>query len=91
MQHFNAGNDHLINIRNQCTRELYGENRIVQCAIETAMELGYSSMKPEQVEGTVAIIKGRDVFAILSTGFGKSFCYACLPVAQIVASSLMAS
>ena len=29
-------------------------------------------MKPEQVEGTVALIKGRDVFAILPTGFGKS-------------------
>ena len=28
----------------------------MQCAIETAMELGYSSMKPEQVEGTVALI-----------------------------------
>ena len=63
----------------------------MQCAIETAMELGYSSMNPEQVEGTVALIKGRDVFAILPTGFGKSLCYACLPVAQIVASSLMAS
>ena len=45
------------------------------------MELGYSSMKPEQVEVAVALIEGRDVFAILPTGFGKSLCYACLPVA----------
>ena len=45
------------------------------------MELGYSSMKPEQVEVAVALIEGRDVFAILHTGFGKSLCYACLPVA----------
>ena len=45
------------------------------------MELGYSSMKPEQVEVAVALIEGRGVFAILPTGFGKSLCYACLPVA----------
>ena len=49
--------------------------------IEAAIELGYSLMKPEQVEVAVALIEGRDVFAILPTGFGKSFCYACLPVA----------
>ena len=85
MQHFEAGNYLLINIHKclifiQCTavaRELFG----VQCVIEAAMELGYSSMKPEQVEVAVALIEGRDVFAILPTGFGKSLCYACLPVA----------
>ena len=53
----------------------------MQCVIEAAMELGYSSMKPEQVEVAVALNEGRDVFAILPTGFGKSLCYACLPVA----------
>ena len=53
----------------------------MQCVIEAAMELGYSSMKPEQAEVAVALIVGRDVFAILPTGFGKSLCYACLPVA----------
>ena len=36
----------------------------------------------------MALIKGRDVFAILPMGFGKSLFYACLPVVQIVASSL---
>ncbi|KAL5510679.1 hypothetical protein EMCRGX_G006267 [Ephydatia muelleri] len=63
MQHFDAGNYHLINIHKclfiQCTavaRELYGDNSV----IEAAMELGYSSMKPEQV-----------IFAILPTGFGS--------------------
>ncbi|KAL5510493.1 hypothetical protein EMCRGX_G006049 [Ephydatia muelleri] len=47
------------------------EITIVQCVIEAAMELGYSSMKLEQVEVAVALIEGRDVFTILPTGFGK--------------------
>eukprot|EP00731_Ephydatia_muelleri_P015201 Em0008g921a len=42
----------------------------ITVVIEAAMELGYSSMKPEQVEVAVALIEGRDVFAILPTGFG---------------------
>ena len=50
----------------------------MQCVIEAAMELGYSSMKPEQVEVAVALIESRDVFAILPTGSGKSLCYVCL-------------
>eukprot|EP00731_Ephydatia_muelleri_P014140 Em0007g1450a len=41
----------------------------ITVVIEAAMELGYSSMKPEQVEVAVALIEGRDVFAILPTGF----------------------
>ena len=33
----------------------------MQCVIEAVMELGYSSMKPEQAEVAVALIEGRDV------------------------------
>ena len=35
------------------------EITVLQCVIEAAMELGYSSMKPEQVEVAVALIEGR--------------------------------
>ena len=38
-------------------------------------------MKQEQVDVVTAFLKGKDVFAILPTGFGKSLCYACLPAA----------
>ena len=74
---FDAGNYHLINIHKclfiQCTavaRELYEDNSSAVCD-RGGHELGCSSMKPEQVEVAVALIEGRDVFAILPTGFGK--------------------
>ena len=41
---------------------------------EAAKELGCPAMKPEQLDVTKAFIEGRDVFAILPTGFGKSLC-----------------
>ena len=43
--------------------------------------MGYPVMKPEQLDVAVAFIEERDVFVILPTAFGKSLCYACLPVA----------
>ena len=36
-------------------------------------------MKPEQLQVMSGIVSGRDVFAVLSTGFGKSLCYVRLP------------
>ena len=46
--------------------------------IEAAMELGYSSMKPEQVEVAVALIEGRDVLLLYPRVLVNA---ACLPVA----------
>ena len=54
---------------------------VCECITEAAKELGYPAMKPEQLDVTTAFIEGRNVFAILPTGFGKNLCYACLPVA----------
>ncbi len=46
-------------------------------------ELGYSSsLKQEQLDITVALMLGQDVFAVLLTGFGKSLCFAVLPLAM---------
>ena len=44
-----------------------------------AKELDYPVLKPEQLDVLFTFVKGRDVFAVLPTGFGKSLCYACLP------------
>lgn len=38
-------------------------------------------MKPAQVEVVLNFVRGRDVFAVLPTGFGKSLCYTSLPAA----------
>ena len=35
--------------------------------------------KPEQRETILSVYSGRDVFAWLPTGFGKSLCYEALP------------
>ena len=41
--------------------------------------LGYSALKPEQLSVIKSFVCGKDVFAVLPTGFGKSLCYACFP------------
>ena len=43
------------------------------------MKLGYAHLKPEQVAVFNAFVGGRDVFAALPTGYGKSVCFAILP------------
>ena len=49
--------------------------------ITTAVQkLGYRSPKKEQVDIIHGFLNGREVFGILPTGFGKSLCYACLPM-----------
>ena len=49
--------------------------------ITTAVQkLGYRAPKKEQVDIIHGFLNGRDVFGILPTGFGKSLCYACLPM-----------
>ena len=43
-------------------------------------KLGYSSLKKEQLNVIVRFVNGRDVFAVLPTAFGKTLCYACIPL-----------
>ena len=45
-----------------------------------ARELGHPDLKPEQLKVVETFVKGRDVFSVLPTGYGKSLCYACLPI-----------
>ena len=43
-------------------------------------KLGYSELKQEQLKVVMAFVSGRDIFAILSTGYRKTLCYTCLPL-----------
>jgi len=49
--------------------------------VAAAGDLGYCSLKEEQLKVVTAFVKGRDVFAVLPTGYGKSLCFGCLPLA----------
>ena len=48
--------------------------------IRAVQTLGYRAPKKEQLEIIHGFLNGRDVFGVLPTGFGKSLCYACLPI-----------
>ncbi|XP_019854607.1 PREDICTED: uncharacterized protein LOC105313494 [Amphimedon queenslandica] len=45
-----------------------------------ATQFGYETLKEEQKRAVVSFVEGNDVFVTLPTGFGKSFCYFCLPL-----------
>ena len=51
-----------------------------EAATSAARELGYPDLKPEQLKVVETFVKGRDVFAVLPTDYGKSLCYGCLPI-----------
>ena len=55
------------------------DQRVLYVVMEAIQHLGYSTMKPDQLQVVSGIVSGRDVFAVLPTGFGKSLCCACPP------------
>ena len=55
------------------------EAAIERAVISASAELGYSLLKEKQKVVITQFVSGRDVFAALPTGYGKSLCYGCLP------------
>ena len=48
----------------------------IEEAVERACaELGYTTIKEKQKEVILNFVSGRDVFAALPTGYGRSLCY----------------
>jgi len=61
---------------------MQGEHARIKSAVDKAAEhLGYREVKDLQWKVIFEVMSGRDVFAVLPTGYGKSLCYGCLPLA----------
>ena len=45
--------------------------------------LGYEKLKEEQEKVLIAFLGGRDIFAALPIGYGKSLCFALLPLIAV--------
>ena len=56
------------------------EERVRVSATFAAKSLGYKKLRDLQMEVILSLVMGKDVFAILPTGYGKSLCYASLPL-----------
>ena len=52
---------------------------IESAIVKAAEELRYAPLKAEQQRCISEFLRGKDIFIVLPTGFGKTICYACLP------------
>ena len=58
---------------------------IQEAVRSAAKELGYFDLKPEQLEVVETFVKGRDLLAVLPTGYGKNLSLATIPAEQNLA------
>ena len=59
---------------------MFKANAVREAAIAASRTMGYEGMKSEQLRIVESFVTGHDVFGVLPTGYGKSLCYACLPL-----------
>ena len=55
------------------------EAAIEGAVVSASAQLVYASLKDKQKAVITEFVSGKDVFAALPTGYGKSLCYGCLP------------
>ncbi len=71
-----------------------GQTQVSGRVIAAARRLGFTRLRPEQERIIADALAGRDVLAVLPTGFGKSACYQIpsmiLPRPTVVVSPLLA-
>ena len=58
----------------------FSEAEIESAFAVVASSLGYPTVRKQQLRVLLSYIRGNDVFAVLPTGYGKSLCYAILPL-----------
>ena len=64
------------------SNEVCLSNRDVETvATMVVQDLGYKALKPKQLRVVTSVLRGRDVFGVLPTDFGKTLCFAYLPSA----------
>ncbi len=51
----------------------FSETAVCAAAVHSSERLGYRNLKELQMQVIVEFVMGQDVFAILPTGYGKSF------------------
>ena len=56
-------------------------SELVPIVEDAAGSLGYQDLREQQKDAILTFLEGNDVFVALSTGYGKSLCYGCLPAA----------
>ena len=57
----------------------FSNRGVESVATKVVQELGYEALKPEQLLYVIGMLRWRDMFGVLPTGFGKTVCFACLP------------
>lgn len=55
------------------------KDRLSTAITSVALRLRYTELKPCQENVVKSFVSGNGVFISLHTGYGKSFCYSCLP------------
>ena len=55
------------------------EEALELCIRDSALSCGYPLLKDQQKQVVLSFCKGKDIFACLPTGFGKSACFVILP------------
>ena len=58
----------------------FSEAEVENACVVVASSLGYPTLREQQLRVLLSYIRGNDVVAVLPTGYGKSLCYAVLPM-----------
>ena len=58
----------------------FSEAEVESVCVVVASSLGYPTLREQQLRVLLSYIRGNDVFAVPPTGYGKSLCYAVLPM-----------